>query len=663
MLIEAPAKKSEWRAVLGRVEIAFLALSLLYMALHAGGASLLYRWGALLAAMVLGGWVTVRWTRRLLRQVIWKVRNRLLVAYLFIAVVPILLILALATEASRYLAGQIAVYLVNAELERRMVSLQGAARTLARVPPDQRATVLNRISFMLQDRFPGVEAEIFDGRHVVFPEAATVTRPPEGWGQADGLVLKDGLLYVWAHEVSGGREATVVVPVSKNWLANLVPGLGSVEIVHFPEPVEPAPSRQLTMNLHDPPDDDAQLPVLAPPVNRFDIDLVWGTRVPVSLWDAPGEVVSGLLAVHSRLSSVIRTIFSQRVQSGDLLPLLYTLAILVLVAELVSLIIGVSITRTITDAVEELYEGTRKVMRGDFSHRIQVRGNEQVAELSRSFNEMTANVERLLVVAKEKERLQADLEIASEVQSQLFPKAAPSMPHLEIHAVCHPARMVSGDYYDFQLLNDSQIALAVGDVAGKGISAALLMATLQAALRSQLREASERAAAEGSPLVFCTSSIVSKINQQLYADTSPEKYATFYFAIYDDTTGILTYTNAGHLPPVLIRNWEVTRLDVNGLVVGAFPFAKYEESRVTLEPGDLLVCFSDGMTEPENEFEEEYGEERLIEALKRHRHLPAGKLIAEVTAEIRHFTHAARQGGAGEELQDDMTMLVARRLM
>lgn len=662
MLIEAPAKKSEWRAVLGRVEIAFLALSLLYMALHAGGASLLYRWGALLAAMVLGGWVTVRWTRRLLRQVIWKVRNRLLVAYLFIAVVPILLILALATEASRYLAGQIAVYLVNAELERRMVSLQGAARTLARVPPDQRAAVLNRISFMLQDRFPGVEAEIFDGRQIVFPEAATVTRPPEGWGQADGLVLKDGLLYVWAHEVSGGREATVVVPVSKNWLANLVPGLGSVEIVHFPEPVEPAPSRQLTMNLHDPPDDDAQLPVLAPPVNRFDIDLVWGTRVPVSLWDAPGEVVSGLLAVHSRLSSVIRTIFSQRVQSGDLLPLLYTLAILVLVAELVSLIIGVSITRTITDAVEELYEGTRKVMRGDFSHRIQVRGNEQVAELSRSFNEMTANVERLLVVAKEKERLQADLEIASEVQSQLFPKAAPSMPHLEIHAVCHPARMVSGDYYDFQLLNDSQIALAVGDVAGKGISAALLMATLQAALRSQLREASERAAAEGSPLMFCTSSIVSKINQQLYADTSPEKYATFYFAIYDDTTGILTYTNAGHLPPVLIRNWEVTRLDVNGLVVGAFPFAKYEESRVTLEPGDLLVCFSDGMTEPENEFEEEYGEERLIEALKRHRHLPAGKLIAEVTAEIRHFTHAARQGGGSEELQDDMTMLVARRL-
>jgi sigma-B regulation protein RsbU (phosphoserine phosphatase) len=361
------------------------------------------------------------------------------------------------------------------------------------------------------------------------------------------------------------------------------------------------------------------------------------------------------------MSSVVRILFSQRVQSGDLLPLLYTLAALVLVAEVISLVIGVSITRTITDAVEELYEGTQKVMRGDFSHRIQVRGNEQIAELSRSFNQMTENVERLLMVAKEKERMQADLEIAREVQSQLFPKTPPTIPCLEIRAICHPARLVSGDYYDFQTLNGLQVAIAVGDVAGKGISAALLMATLQAALRSQLREARERAGLQGSPAAFCSASIVSKINQQLYEDTSPEKYATFFLAIYDDSTGALTYTNAGHLPPVLVRKRRAERLEVNGLVVGAFPFARYQESRILLEPGDTLVCFTDGLTEPENEFGEQFGEERLIDALIRHAGLPLDELIAELTAEVRRFTGAAHKAEL-EELHDDMTILVARRL-
>lgn len=660
MHTDGPSRKANWHAEIGKLELSFLAALLLYVFLRATSVSLLYKWGVLGVSLFLGGWVSVRWTRRLLRRVIWKVRNRLLVAYLFIAVVPIVLILALAVEASRNLAGQIAVYLVNSELDRRLLSLRGAARTLARAPAEYRAMVLNRITFMLQDRFPQVEAQIIESPKRM-PLGASSANPPQEWPHSEGLMVKQGLLYAWAHDASEGRQVTVMVPITRNWLAGLVPEIGEVSIVHFPEPLGLPAARHVTIRLHDPPDGTAPPPRLAPPVNVFDIELVWGTRIPVAVWEAPQDVASGLLAVHSRMSSVIRILFSQRGQSGDLLPLLYTLAVLVLVAELISLVIGVSITRTITDAVEELYAGTQKVMRGDFSHRIQVRGNEQIAELSRSFNQMTENVERLLIVAKEKERMQADLEIAREVQSQLFPKRAPTMPCLEIHAICHPARLVSGDYYDFQMLNDWQVAIAVGDVAGKGISAALLMATLQAALRSQLREARERAGRQGSPLMFCSSGIVSKINQQLYEDTSPEKYATFFFAIYDDATGALTYTNAGHLPPVLIRKRQAERLEVNGLVVGAFPFARYQESRVSLEPGDILVCFTDGLTEPENEFGEQFGEQRLIDALIRHSDLPADKLIAELTAEVRRFTGAAHKDEM-EELQDDMTVLVARRL-
>jgi sigma-B regulation protein RsbU (phosphoserine phosphatase) len=273
---------------------------------------------------------------------------------------------------------------------------------------------------------------------------------------------------------------------------------------------------------------------------------------------------------------------------------------------------------------------------------------------------MTENLERLLVVAKEKERLQSEVEIAREVQSQLYPRVVPQTRTLRLTAVCHPARMCSGDYYDYEVIRDSQVALAIGDVAGKGISAALLMATLQSSLRSQLQSALEIAATAGVggnsllPLLS-TSHLVSRLNNQLHAYTSPEKYATFCFGIFDEPTGIFTYTNAGHLPPLLVRGGVAERLDVNGTVVGAFPFAIYDESRVELKSSDLLVCFTDGITEPENEYGEMFGEDRLIELIARSSHLSDEQIIEVVLESVREWT-------ATDELQDDMTLLLARRV-
>jgi len=282
--------------------------------------------------------------------------------------------------------------------------------------------------------------------------------------------------------------------------------------------------------------------------------------------------------------------------------------------------------------------------------------------LSESFNRMTENLERLLVVAKEKERLQSEVEIAREVQSQLYPRVVPQTRTLRLTAVCHPARMCSGDYYDYEVIRDSQIAIAIGDVAGKGISAALLMATLQSSLRSQLQSALEIAAAAGNgsgighvmPFVS-TSHLVSRLNNQLYAYTSPEKYATFCFGIFDEPTGIFTYTNAGHLPPLLVRDGAAERLDVNGTVVGAFPFAKYDESRIELKPSDLLVCYTDGITEPENEYGEMFGEDRLIDLIARNSHLNDEQVVEVVLDGVREWM-------AADELPDDMTILLARRV-
>ena len=217
--------------------------------------------------------------------------------------------------------------------------------------------------------------------------------------------------------------------------------------------------------------------------------------------------------------------------------------------------------------------------------------------------------------------------------------------------------MVSGDYYDFQRLHENKLAIAIGDVAGKGISAALLMATIQSAMRMELRSCMEAAAPNHLPVNgfrHSTARMVSELNQQLHATTSPEKYATFYFSLYDELTGVLTYTNAGHLPPILFRDGKADRLDVNETVVGAFPMSRYEESRLQMESGDLLLCYTDGITEPENEYGEMFGEDRLID-------LVAKNIEREETRIIDLVMDAVRQWTRSPELQDDMTILLARK--
>jgi sigma-B regulation protein RsbU (phosphoserine phosphatase) len=253
----------------------------------------------------------------------------------------------------------------------------------------------------------------------------------------------------------------------------------------------------------------------------------------------------------------------------------------------------------------------------------------------------------LILVAKEKERLESELAIAREVQDQLFPRDVPASRTLELKGLCNPARMVSGDYYDFMPLSENALAFAIGDVAGKGISAALLMAAIQSIMRTQLSIGSERP--------FSTALLVSHLNRQLYANTAPEKYATFFFALYDQTSHALTYTNAGHLSPLLLRGDRFSSLEPTGTVVGAFPSARYEECAVILEPGNLLVAYTDGIAEPENAYGEMFGEERLKDLMVKYSAADSSELIARTMEAVNQWTGST-------ELQDDMTMVVARRL-
>ncbi|MGA2329284.1 MAG: SpoIIE family protein phosphatase [Bryobacteraceae bacterium] len=635
---------------IGRLERVFLLLLALAVIARylspASGTELLLAF----AAFVAGVLVALRWLIVVIRKVIWRLRYRLLVAYLFIAVVPIVLIVILVWLGAEKFTGQIAAYLVTAELERRTNEIFGPARGLAWTPPANRTERANWLAPYFWSRFPGFELLIRDETSWRYPENASITAPPEAWRDASGLILKNHTLYVWAHAIHESTEVTMLAPVTSETLASLAPGLGELAV------------RDLKTRLDIVPRGRNPVP---PPVNVFDLEVSNMVPLPVAVWEAPGQTQNPVLIVVTRYSAVLQTVFGQRGEwtkgfGPASLALLYILffAVLFLVVELVAVVIGIRLTRTITRAVHNLYVGTQRVREGVFSHRIEVRGDDQLAELSDSFNRMTENLERLVQVAKEKERLQSELEIAREVQNQLFPKSTPVSKTLRLTAACTPARLVSGDYYDYLNLEDSTIALAIGDVAGKGISAALLMATVQSTMRTQLRAGRDFAAAGGNggkQPALSTATLVSRLNQQLYAYTPPEKFATFYFALYDDETGWMNYTNAGHLPPILVHKGVASRLEVTGTVVGAFSFSEYGESSVRLEPGDLLACFTDGITEPENEFGEMFGEDRLTEVVVKNSERDTGEIVTVVMDSVRQWTGSPK-------LQDDMTLLLARRI-
>ena len=182
-------------------------------------------------------------------------------------------------------------------------------------------------------------------------------------------------------------------------------------------------------------------------------------------------------------------------------------------------------------------------------------------------------------------------------------------------------------------------------MAGKGISAALLMASIQSIMRTQLTAgiplqlaASHGRVNGGVREALSAAELVSQLNKQVYANTAPEKYATFFFGLYDDDRRVLTYTNAGHLQPILMRGGKAERLDVTGTVVGAFPFARYEEESVELRPGDLLVAFTDGIVEPENEYGEPFGEENLVELLLRYGQRESKEIMARIMETVEQWT-------------------------
>jgi sigma-B regulation protein RsbU (phosphoserine phosphatase) len=245
-----------------------------------------------------------------------------------------------------------------------------------------------------------------------------------------------------------------------------------------------------------------------------------------------------------------------------------------------------------------------------------------------------------------RERLNREVEIAREVQERLFPQTLPAIAGLDYAGYCRPALGVGGDYYDFLALPHGHLGVAIGDVSGKGIAAALMMASLQASLRGEATRAPENLAAA-----------VANINRLVYEASSANRYATFFYGQYNPADRSFDYVNAGHNPPMQFHctdgKWSVARLDVGGTVVGLLESYPYQQGSVTLAAGDILVAYTDGISEAMNAADEEWGEERMMKTIENCNGLPAPEIMQRIFADADAFVAGAKQ-------HDDMTLVVLR---
>jgi sigma-B regulation protein RsbU (phosphoserine phosphatase) len=634
--------------------------------------------------------ILYRW---LVRQVLWKVRNRLVVTYLLMGLAPLVLFATLATVAAWVFSGQFATFAVTSELETTLgrLSAENQAFTVHVAHAIARAPSANSVELSDYDaanhQIPGrlmVDAWagnrhlllINDGRELAQHDAnnplAYPSWSPDGFR---GIVIDNGQLFLRAvneRTVAGNRVTFVssapLDPATVDQLAkglgliHIIPGFGKAIAEEDGKAVRPRSRRVTQKELAEQTANSVNGGKLPPPAFLLDRSITFSAPLTITDWGS-GRNLTSLLSVTSRPALLYAHLFGTAVVVGTIIRYgLITLAIVFAVLELIAFIMAVRLNRTITRAIGDLYRATIAIDGGDFAHRIQVQRRDQLGALSTSFNTMSESLERLLVQQREKERMQSELEIAQEVQNNLFPQGEVDMPGLELHGVCKPARTVSGDYYDFLIMGESELTLAMGDISGKGISAALLMASLHSAVRAY-RFAGEdclddsgtvRHLLNGNANFSSPGKVLSMLNRHLYRTTQPEKYATLFLAHYNTNTRKLLYSNGGQLPPfVLCGNGTVRRLDRGGSVIGLLNNLEYEEGTVTLDPGDILIAYSDGVTEPENEFGE-FGEERLIELVQRHRHLPLAAISSQVMQSLRAWI-------GDQEQPDDITLVLARQ--
>jgi len=682
-----PAVAWKWltNSFAGRTLVFGVLLKLAAVALHAAVAGsrligVIDTLGDLLiviAALVIGYYLFVD----MKRLILWRVRRKLTLSYIFIAFVPAFLIICFFVLAGLLLFFNVSAYSVRLHLDslvdRAQLIAQSAAVDVGRSSPADVAGGLDRRRQAVASRYPGISYAAVPTAKAC-PEGVAqppaVERAPQlagPWSHApapDSLpdwVPCEGFSGVIAREVGNdtqlavrgvtwvpgrSRLAVIVdVPMSRSMLDDIGDDIGiKLGGMTMTESAElDSNSRRIRINR---PVDQR--------IARADglTGLVWVAFLEHVNWDngltAPVLVSFSVspAAVYGRISGTPLQELGNFTFGQVLLILMGTVGGLFLIIQLVAVGMGLALARSITGAVHELFEGTERVGRGDFTHKIAVRSRDQLGELASSFNSMTTSIEYLLQEKAVKERLEQELRIARSIQMSLLPQGPLHMPGLALVPHCEPAREVGGDYYDYVPLDRDRLALLIADVSGKGTSAALYMAELKGVILSL----SER---HTSPrqLLINANQIISK-----HLDT--RSFITIIYAVIDLRARTLTYARAGHCPLIHVpgphaasRSAQI--LVPDGMVLGLqlddgrmFEQA-LEESTIQLGTGDLFLFYTDGISETMNPDGECFGDVRLAQLLERHADLPPAEIRERVLREVQAFAGTAAQ-------QDDMTMLL-----
>ena len=614
------------------------------------------------------------------RRLLWRVRRKLIVSYIFIGFVPVLLIISFFMVSGALLFFNVSAYMLRTRMARLVDQTQFLAQTAAvemqrAQTPKEVVDLLTRNQAAAATRYPMVSYAVVPARHCAGAAPARQSVAPEVSGP-------------WAHVPAPGsapewlkcRDFASLITTSENDSGPLVvraiawpPGAHQAVIVDVPigDAIKREVHDEMGISIGD--STSVAPPAEGDPASRarriISLDpakisgdlqepLGWVTPIDHTNW-ATGEMSSvavgfrlGLGAVFKALSGPSFDRFNRSTLGQIILVGIALVGVLFLIIQAVAFMMGLTLARSITGSVHELFGGTERVRRGDFTHKIAIRSRDQLGELAASFNSMTSSIEDLLQQKAEKERLEQELRIARSIQMSLLPQGSLVFPGVSLCGYCEPAREVGGDYYDFLPLDGTRIGILIADVAGKGTSAALYMAELKGlVLALSQRHASPR------DLLIDANRIISK-------HLDARSFITMTYALVDLTARTMTISRAGHCPLVYVpgphaESRTARALQPDGMVLGlqfdtGDIFSRtLEELTLPLGAGDLFLLYTDGISEAMNAEGDYFGDARLADLAQLHADLSSDELSARILGEVKAFAGTAAQ-------HDDMTMVLLK---
>jgi serine phosphatase RsbU (regulator of sigma subunit) len=623
------------------------------------------------------------------RRLLWRVRRKLILSYIFVGFVPALLIVAFFLLCGFLLFYNFSSYLVQSRLralsEQARAIAQSTALEIQRAGGRDAAAIVARRQAGASEQFPDLSMALVpvtacagrdftlqtsDFRLSAVAGPWTHLDPPRevpAWVPCAGFA--GVLAYTHRALVSTEQEDThllvrgaafpdsprpayaVVVDllVNDRVRQQLLDETGvELKAVRPRDRTESMPGQPMRGREggHDGQDRFAITTGLLSSVPSLVEYREWNTGAPGMLLMTAGINVADLYDKISAAEGSVGRTFSQ-----GLLLVLFVIGALFLIIEVIAALAGFALAKSITGSVHELFTGTERVRQGDFTHKIAVRSDDQLGELAGSFNQMTASIEDLLREAAEKKRLEEELRIAHEIQMSLLPQGPLRMRGLSVTALCVPAREVGGDYYDFLQLGDQRLGVLIADVSGKGTSAALYMAELKGLMLSLSR-------IHDSPR-----DLLVNANRLIAEHLDARSFITMTYAVIDLRAGTMTYARAGHTPLIHVPGGNGRRhariLAPDGLVLGlkidnGEMFERLlQEETIPLQSGDLYVFFTDGISEAMNSRDDCFGEGRLGQLAELHANLRSDELRERVLREISSFVGDAPQ-------HDDMTMILLK---